>query len=292
MRANLHTLALLSESVALLDMLCCGFARTARHRGGGRLAWVRPQFTEGSGPIAIDGGRHRAQKPQLAPSSAPCVRASAFSASRGRTNQAVRSLYSSHPSVYPPALSASCPSVVFAALREALEDPSAAPFVPNSLFLSEFRTLLVVSGPNMSGKTTYLKQARRHAAETGAARRRARPLLRAPVSAHPRSLCSRSLPTRRRVPRPPPQVAVLAVLAHAGSFVPANFASFRVLDRIFTRRGSAPTPLPRPPPPGQPPTHKMAHCNRKTLGDSLLSRPSRQRPQIPSTSVIPPPKGP
>lgn len=74
------------------------------------------------------------------------------------------------------------------ALREVLSDPSAPPFVPNSLFLSDFRTLLVVSGPNMSGKTTFLKS-----------------------------------------------VAVLAVLAHAGSFVPANFASFRVLDRVFTR---------------------------------------------------------
>jgi DNA mismatch repair ATPase MutS len=34
-------------------------------------------------------------------------------------------------------------------------------------------------------------------------------------------------------------VAVNAVLAHAGCFVAAEFASFRLLDRIFSRLGSA-----------------------------------------------------
>jgi DNA mismatch repair protein MSH4 len=50
---------------------------------------------------------------------------------------------------------------------------------------------MIVSGPNMSGKSTYLRQ-----------------------------------------------VALMTILAHIGCYVPANFASFPIIDHIFTRLGT------------------------------------------------------
>lgn len=67
-----------------------------------------------------------------------------------------------------------------------------APFVANDLDLREDRRLLVITGPNMGGKSTYMRQA-----------------------------------------------ALIALLAHIGSFVPADSACFGPLDRIFTRIGAA-----------------------------------------------------
>jgi len=67
-----------------------------------------------------------------------------------------------------------------------------APFVANDLELHEDRRLLVITGPNMGGKSTYMRQA-----------------------------------------------ALIALLAHIGSFVPAESARFGPLDRIFTRIGAA-----------------------------------------------------
>ncbi len=67
-----------------------------------------------------------------------------------------------------------------------------APFVANDLDLREDRRLLVITGPNMGGKSTYMRQA-----------------------------------------------ALIALLAHVGSFVPADSARFGPLDRIFTRIGAA-----------------------------------------------------
>jgi DNA mismatch repair protein MutS len=67
-----------------------------------------------------------------------------------------------------------------------------APFVANDLELNEDRRLLVITGPNMGGKSTYMRQA-----------------------------------------------ALIALLAHIGSFVPAESAGFGPLDRIFTRIGAA-----------------------------------------------------
>ncbi|MEP7311866.1 MAG: DNA mismatch repair protein MutS [Pseudomonadota bacterium] len=69
---------------------------------------------------------------------------------------------------------------------------SAAPFVPNDLAFSDSRRMLVITGPNMGGKSTYMRQ-----------------------------------------------VALIAVLAHIGSFVPAKAARLGPLDRIFTRIGAA-----------------------------------------------------
>jgi DNA mismatch repair protein MutS len=66
------------------------------------------------------------------------------------------------------------------------------PFIPNDLELGADRRLLVITGPNMGGKSTFMRQA-----------------------------------------------ALIAILAHVGSFVPAETARLGPLDRIFTRIGAA-----------------------------------------------------
>src|SRR6185312_2793863 len=66
------------------------------------------------------------------------------------------------------------------------------PFVPNDLALHAERRMLIITGPNMGGKSTYMRQ-----------------------------------------------VALIAVLAHMGSYVPAASARIGALDRIFTRIGAA-----------------------------------------------------
>ncbi|TSH89146.1 DNA mismatch repair protein MutS [Verticiella sediminum] len=65
-------------------------------------------------------------------------------------------------------------------------------FTPNDCRLAEARRLLLVTGPNMGGKSTYMRQ-----------------------------------------------VALIALLARVGSFVPARSARVGRLDRIFTRIGAA-----------------------------------------------------
>jgi len=66
------------------------------------------------------------------------------------------------------------------------------PFVPNDLSLHDQRRMLIITGPNMGGKSTYMRQ-----------------------------------------------VALVVVLAHIGSFVPAARAEIGPIDRIFTRIGAA-----------------------------------------------------
>jgi DNA mismatch repair protein MutS len=65
------------------------------------------------------------------------------------------------------------------------------PFVPNDLVLDASRRMLIVTGPNMGGKSTYMRQS-----------------------------------------------ALIALLAHVGSFVPADRAVLGPMDRIFTRIGA------------------------------------------------------
>jgi DNA mismatch repair protein MutS len=66
-------------------------------------------------------------------------------------------------------------------------------FVPNDVYLDgQERQLVILTGPNMGGKSTYLRQ-----------------------------------------------VALLALLAQAGSFVPAKTAKLAVVDRIFARVGAS-----------------------------------------------------
>lgn len=66
------------------------------------------------------------------------------------------------------------------------------PFVPNDLQFNAERHMLIVTGPNMGGKSTYMRQA-----------------------------------------------ALITLLAHIGSFVPATTATIGLVDRIFTRIGSS-----------------------------------------------------
>jgi DNA mismatch repair protein MutS len=67
----------------------------------------------------------------------------------------------------------------------------AGSFVPNDLKLDGDRRMLIITGPNMGGKSTYMRQA-----------------------------------------------ALIVILAHIGSFVPADRAVIGPLDRIFTRIGA------------------------------------------------------
>jgi DNA mismatch repair protein MutS len=67
-----------------------------------------------------------------------------------------------------------------------------APFVPNDLAMHESRRMLIITGPNMGGKSTYMRS-----------------------------------------------IALVVVLAHLGSFVPAARAQIGPVDRIFTRIGAA-----------------------------------------------------
>ncbi|SFT62248.1 DNA mismatch repair protein MutS [Halomonas saccharevitans] len=73
-----------------------------------------------------------------------------------------------------------------------VEQVSEAPFVPNDLVMDDARRMLVITGPNMGGKSTYMRQA-----------------------------------------------ALITLLAHTGSFVPADAAAIGPVDRIFTRIGSS-----------------------------------------------------
>lgn len=73
-----------------------------------------------------------------------------------------------------------------------VEQVTTSPFVPNDLDFSNDRHMLIITGPNMGGKSTYMRQA-----------------------------------------------ALITLLAHVGSFVPAESATIGLVDRIFTRIGSS-----------------------------------------------------
>jgi len=77
-------------------------------------------------------------------------------------------------------------------IEAALLDARGGPFIANDCRLSPTRQLLLVTGPNMGGKSTYMRQ-----------------------------------------------VALIALMAHAGSFVPAASARLGPIDQIFTRIGAA-----------------------------------------------------
>ncbi len=66
------------------------------------------------------------------------------------------------------------------------------PFVPNDVRLTEKQRMLMITGPNMGGKSTYMRQ-----------------------------------------------IALIVLLGHIGSFVPAKAAILGSVDRIFTRIGAA-----------------------------------------------------
>ena len=76
--------------------------------------------------------------------------------------------------------------------RHPVVEAQTSPFIANDARLSAVRRMLLITGPNMGGKSTYMRQ-----------------------------------------------TALIALLAHCGSFVPASRARLGPLDRIFTRIGAA-----------------------------------------------------
>jgi DNA mismatch repair protein MutS len=72
-----------------------------------------------------------------------------------------------------------------------VERYSENPFVPNDCELNREQRLIILTGPNMSGKSTYIRQN-----------------------------------------------AIITLMAHIGSFVPADRAEIGLVDRIFTRVGA------------------------------------------------------
>ncbi|MCW8907961.1 MAG: DNA mismatch repair protein MutS, partial [Sedimenticola sp.] len=73
-----------------------------------------------------------------------------------------------------------------------VEQVSDAPFVANDVCFDEQRRILIITGPNMGGKSTFMRQ-----------------------------------------------TALIVLLAHAGSFVPARSARIGPVDRIFSRIGAS-----------------------------------------------------
>jgi len=81
---------------------------------------------------------------------------------------------------------------VIAGRHPVVEQVLQEPFIANDTLLNEQRRMLLITGPNMGGKSTYMRQN-----------------------------------------------AVIALLAHIGSYVPADAAKLAPIDRIFTRIGSS-----------------------------------------------------
>jgi len=69
---------------------------------------------------------------------------------------------------------------------------SKTPFIANPVNLHNDRRMLIITGPNMGGKSTYMRQ-----------------------------------------------VALMVLMAHIGSFIPAESATIGPIDRIFTRIGAS-----------------------------------------------------
>ena len=76
--------------------------------------------------------------------------------------------------------------------RHAVVETQIEQFIANGVRLSPARSLLLVTGPNMGGKSTYMRQ-----------------------------------------------VALIVLMAHVGSFVPASSARIGPIDQVFTRIGAA-----------------------------------------------------
>ncbi len=68
----------------------------------------------------------------------------------------------------------------------------AGEFVKNNIVFDDKREIIILTGPNMSGKSTYMKQ-----------------------------------------------TALIIIMAHIGSYVPANYAKIGLVDKIFTRVGAS-----------------------------------------------------
>ena len=82
--------------------------------------------------------------------------------------------------------------MITAGRHPVVENVLTQPFVPNDSALHQDERMLLITGPNMGGKSTYMRQ-----------------------------------------------VALIVLLAHTGSFIPAQSARIGLVDRIFTRIGAA-----------------------------------------------------
>lgn len=91
-----------------------------------------------------------------------------------------------------PVLTSKPEITILAGRHPVIEQASSAPFIANDLHLSATRKMLIITGPNMGGKSTYMRQ-----------------------------------------------TALIVLLAHIGSFVPAGQATIGPIDRIFTRIGAS-----------------------------------------------------
>lgn len=96
-------------------------------------------------------------------------------------------------------LNLSCPSFTEESLLEikqgrhlVVEHVSSTPFVANDIELNNDQRMLIVTGPNMGGKSTYMRQ-----------------------------------------------TALIVLMAHIGSYIPAQSCQLSLIDRIFTRIGSS-----------------------------------------------------
>jgi DNA mismatch repair protein MutS len=84
------------------------------------------------------------------------------------------------------------PQILITQGRHPVVEAQVDTFTPNDTTLNEARRMLLITGPNMGGKSTYMRQ-----------------------------------------------VALIALLAHCGSFVPAQQAVLGEIDQIFTRIGAS-----------------------------------------------------
>jgi DNA mismatch repair protein MutS len=91
-----------------------------------------------------------------------------------------------------PTFSSEAQISVIAGRHPVVEAVLLQPFVPNDVRLDDSQRMLIITGPNMGGKSTYMRQ-----------------------------------------------IALIVLLAHIGSFVPAEAATIGPIDRIFTRIGAA-----------------------------------------------------
>jgi len=91
-----------------------------------------------------------------------------------------------------PTLSETAGINIDAGRHPVVEQMTAEAFIANPVVLTDQRKMLIITGPNMGGKSTYMRQ-----------------------------------------------TALIVLLAHVGSFVPADTAHIGLVDRIFTRIGAS-----------------------------------------------------
>ena len=161
-RAIVHTAALatIADAVAALDATLA-LADKAHHRG-----WVKPALTDEPG-LSVTQGRHPVLEEALIGSGGSCVANDTYLGSGGTSGE----------------VTLRSDEVTKGRSDEVKGKGAERDAVTPSLAL--------LTGPNMAGKSTYIRQ-----------------------------------------------VALLTLLAHAGSFVPASAATVGMVDRIFTRIGA------------------------------------------------------